>query len=172
MFSVMYTGMNLLPLCTASVCPTKSGVMVLRRDHVLKTFSRSRVVQTRIFSSSCSSTYGPSSPNVPLLGRFPAATAAYDEFGRCFLLMTGLRTSGLPTASRRDDARALPLTAAQRMVDGVHGDATHARPPAEPAGLAAWRPTGARARRCRLADRGEALTRTMRISVERMRSVA
>src|SRR3989475_6294284 len=38
MFSVMYTGMNLFPLCTASVWPTKSGVMVLRRDQVLKTF--------------------------------------------------------------------------------------------------------------------------------------
>src|SRR2546422_7043266 len=32
MFSVMYTGMNLFPLCTAKVCPTKSGVIVLRRD--------------------------------------------------------------------------------------------------------------------------------------------
>ena len=28
MFSVMYTGMNLLPLCTAIVCPTKSGEIV------------------------------------------------------------------------------------------------------------------------------------------------
>ena len=28
MFSVTYTGMNLLPLCTANVCPTKSGTTV------------------------------------------------------------------------------------------------------------------------------------------------
>ncbi len=30
MFSVTYTGMNLLPLCTAKVNPINSGVMVLR----------------------------------------------------------------------------------------------------------------------------------------------
>jgi hypothetical protein len=38
MFSVTYTGMNLFPLCTAKVCPTKSGSTVLARDHVLITF--------------------------------------------------------------------------------------------------------------------------------------
>src|SRR5579864_7455645 len=38
MFSVMYTGMNFLPLCTAMVCPTISGMMVERRDQVRSTF--------------------------------------------------------------------------------------------------------------------------------------
>src|SRR5262249_16803392 len=38
MFSVMYTGMNFFPLCTARVCPTISGITVDRRDHVLMTF--------------------------------------------------------------------------------------------------------------------------------------
>jgi len=38
MFSVRYTGMNLLPLCTASVWPTNSGVMVEARDQVFTTF--------------------------------------------------------------------------------------------------------------------------------------
>ena len=38
MFSVTYTGMNFLPLCTASVWPTNSGGIVERRDHVLSTF--------------------------------------------------------------------------------------------------------------------------------------
>ena len=56
MFSVMYTGMNLLPLCTASVCPMKSGVMVLRRDQVLKTFFSFRSFRARIFASSGPST--------------------------------------------------------------------------------------------------------------------
>src|SRR5208337_4326849 len=37
MFSVAYTGMNFLPLCTARVRPIKSGVMVERRDQVLIT---------------------------------------------------------------------------------------------------------------------------------------
>src|SRR4026207_966391 len=35
MFSVTYTGMCCLPLCTASVRPTKSGITVERRDQVL-----------------------------------------------------------------------------------------------------------------------------------------
>ena len=38
MFSVTYTGMNFFPLCTASVCPTISGMTVERRDQVLMTF--------------------------------------------------------------------------------------------------------------------------------------
>jgi hypothetical protein len=35
MFSDTYTGMCCLPLCTATVRPTKSGVIVERRDQVL-----------------------------------------------------------------------------------------------------------------------------------------
>src|ERR1700686_764850 len=38
MFSVTNTGMNLRPLCTAKVWPTRSGMMVERRDHVFTTF--------------------------------------------------------------------------------------------------------------------------------------
>src|SRR5256886_14851893 len=38
MFSVMYTGINFFPLCTAMVCPTISGMIVERRDQVRKTF--------------------------------------------------------------------------------------------------------------------------------------
>ena len=38
MFSVMYTGINFLPLCTAMVWPTISGMMVERRDQVRSTF--------------------------------------------------------------------------------------------------------------------------------------
>src|SRR4030095_11305685 len=37
MNSVIYTGINLLPLCTANVCPTDSGVTVERRLQVLIT---------------------------------------------------------------------------------------------------------------------------------------
>ena len=51
MFSVMYTGMNFRPLCTAIVCPTISGITVDRRDHVLMTFfSGSRFIAST-FSS-------------------------------------------------------------------------------------------------------------------------
>src|SRR5205809_818834 len=38
MRSVTKTGTNLRPLWTAKVRPTASGVIVLRRDHVLMTF--------------------------------------------------------------------------------------------------------------------------------------
>jgi hypothetical protein len=37
MFSVMKTGMNFLPLCTAKVNPTISGMIVDRRLQVLMT---------------------------------------------------------------------------------------------------------------------------------------
>src|SRR5436309_7498216 len=47
MFSVMYTGMNLFPLCTARVWPTKSGVMVERRDQVLRSEEHTSELQSR-----------------------------------------------------------------------------------------------------------------------------
>src|SRR5580658_3653015 len=51
--------MNLLPLWTAKVCPTKSGITVLDRDHVLTTrFSfREFIAATRL--SRLSAMYGP-----------------------------------------------------------------------------------------------------------------
>ena len=51
MFSVTYTGMNFLPLCTAIVWPTISGTTVERRDQVLMTFFS----LTRFIASSFSS---------------------------------------------------------------------------------------------------------------------
>src|ERR1044072_799380 len=51
--------MNLFPLCTASVWPTKSGVIVLRRDQVLNTFFSFRSLSAWIFTISDGSTYGP-----------------------------------------------------------------------------------------------------------------
>ena len=59
MFSVMYTGMNFFPLCTASVCPTISGTTVERRDHVLMTFFSDPRFITSIFSRRWVSTKGP-----------------------------------------------------------------------------------------------------------------
>ena len=59
MFSVTYTGMNFLPLCTASVWPTISGTTVDRRDQVLMTFFSAPRFMISIFSSSEVSTKGP-----------------------------------------------------------------------------------------------------------------
>jgi len=59
MFSVMYTGMNFFPLCTARVWPTNSGEIVERRAHVFRTFFwRTRFSSSTRFSSR-SSMYGP-----------------------------------------------------------------------------------------------------------------
>jgi len=59
MFSVTYTGMCCLPLCTARVRPTNSGITVERRDQVL--IGRLSLV-LRAFSTlaiRCRSTKGP-----------------------------------------------------------------------------------------------------------------
>ena len=67
MFSVMYTGMNFFPLCTASVCPTISGITVERRDQVLMTFFSDPRFITSIFSSSGVSTNGPFLSERPII---------------------------------------------------------------------------------------------------------
>src|SRR5579885_1656253 len=59
MFSVMYTGMNFLPLCTATVCPTNSGRIVERRDQVRTTFFSLAALSTASLASRCVSVNGP-----------------------------------------------------------------------------------------------------------------
>src|ERR1700687_2147042 len=59
MFSVTYTGMNFLPLCTAIVCPTISGIIVERRDHVRSTFFSLRAFMASTFVARCASTNAP-----------------------------------------------------------------------------------------------------------------
>src|SRR5437899_4527048 len=66
MFSVMYTGMNFLPLCTAIVCPTISGTMVERRDHVLTTFFSNRRLCSLTFFIRWSSVNGPFFNDLPI----------------------------------------------------------------------------------------------------------
>ena len=60
MFSVMYTGMNFLPLCTATVWPTNSGGIVVapgpRLEHLLLP-GAVQLLDPR--SSSVASMYGP-----------------------------------------------------------------------------------------------------------------
>src|SRR6266705_3068827 len=52
-------GMNLLPLCTASVCPTNSGSTVHRRAQVLSTRLSPLRLSPSIFRTRESTTYGP-----------------------------------------------------------------------------------------------------------------
>src|ERR1700758_3443953 len=58
-FSVMYTGMNFLPLCTAIVWPTISGTTVDRRDQVRSTFFSLRAFIASTFTCRWLSMNGP-----------------------------------------------------------------------------------------------------------------
>src|SRR6185503_8874917 len=59
MFSVTKTEMNVFPLCTKKVCPTKSGVTIERRDQVLIGFFAPELFILSIFSRRCDSRKGP-----------------------------------------------------------------------------------------------------------------
>src|SRR5205823_14243482 len=50
MFSVTKTELNVFPLCTKNVWPTKSGVTIERRDHVLIGFFTPELFLLSIFS--------------------------------------------------------------------------------------------------------------------------
>src|SRR5205085_3678478 len=66
MFSVMYTGMNFLPLCTATVWPTNSGRIVERRDHVRITFFSLLAASAASLISRCVSVNGPFLTDLPM----------------------------------------------------------------------------------------------------------
>src|SRR5438445_6667006 len=59
MFSVTKTELNVFPLCTRNVWPTKSGVTIERRDQVLIGFFAPELFILSIFSRRYDSTKGP-----------------------------------------------------------------------------------------------------------------
>src|SRR4030095_6174202 len=59
MFSVMKTELKVFPLCTKNVWPTKSGVTIERRDHVLIGLFAPELIILSILSRRCDSTKGP-----------------------------------------------------------------------------------------------------------------
>jgi hypothetical protein len=59
MFSVTKTELNVFPLCTKNVWPTKSGVTIERRDQVLIGFLTPDAFILSIFSRRYDSTKGP-----------------------------------------------------------------------------------------------------------------
>src|SRR3972149_5926347 len=135
MFSVTKTGMNFLPLWTANVKPTMSGVMVERLDQVLMTFLSFSSTALRTFLSRLGSTYGPflidrATDDSPLR-LFPA----FYDVGMGSLVLPGLVPLGLfpPRRAGMPPPGGFPLPAAERVVHRVHGDAPNRRPPAEPA---------------------------------------
>ncbi len=68
MFSVTNTGLKIFPLCTLKVRPTKSGVMVERRDHVLIGVRVAEAFDFWIFSIRWRSTNGPFLIDRPMVG--------------------------------------------------------------------------------------------------------
>src|SRR3990172_377343 len=135
MFSVTKTGMNFLPLWTANVKPTMSGVMVERLDQVLMTFLSFSSTALRTFLSRLGSTYGPflidrATDDSPLR-LFPA----FYDVGIGSLVLPGLVPLGRfpPRRAGMPPPGGFSLPAAERVVHRIHGDAPNRRPPAEPA---------------------------------------
>src|SRR6185503_12118919 len=117
--------MNFLPLCTAIVCPTISGITVERRDHVLMTRFSFAAFIASIFSRSGVSTNGPFfSERLMALLR----PLLHDE-AIGILAAAGLEPLRRlpPRRHRMPSARGLALATTQRVIHRVHGDAAHVR---------------------------------------------
>src|SRR5688500_12854669 len=102
------------------------------------TFFSLRVFMSRILSTSFGSMKGPffNERDIYLCssGRFAATTPAHDQLGRRLLLSTSLHAFRLaPGRDRRTATRSLAFTAAQRVIDRVHGHAPHLGTLAAPA---------------------------------------
>src|ERR1039458_2938885 len=66
MFSVTNTGWKILPLCTAKFSPTKSGVIMERRDQVLMGDSDLAALASSILTIKCPSMNGPFLIDLPI----------------------------------------------------------------------------------------------------------
>src|SRR5215218_1825013 len=127
--------MNLRPLCTASVCPTISGITVERRDQVLITFFSLARFITSTFSSRWVSTNGPffSERLISAFSYQLLLSPLDDELVRR-LAVARLVALGrhAPRRHRMASARGLAFAAAERVIDRVHRHAAHVRPLPEP----------------------------------------
>src|SRR5579864_8983061 len=138
MFSVMYTGMNFLPLCTAIVCPTISGMMVERRDQVRSTFFSLRAFMPSTLACRWLSINGPflverainslvetwlATPQTRQAASLPLTfLAAPDDKRIGALVVARLVTTRrlAPRGHRVTSARSLALAAAVRVIHRVH----------------------------------------------------
>src|SRR5258705_6950389 len=136
--------MNLLPLCTAKVCPTKSGSTVLARDHVLITFFEPALFCVSTFFTRASWTNGPFFTLLAivaypgLLRGLTALPPADDHPLRRLLLVA--RLPAFLLAPWADDVPSAARTPTVRVVDGVHHLAAHLRALPHPAALARLAP--------------------------------
>src|ERR1041384_343856 len=79
MFSVTKTELNVFPLCTKNVWPTKSGVTIERRDQVLIGFLAFELFILSIFSRRCDSTKGPFFNDLAIIVKFAVAPAFHSR---------------------------------------------------------------------------------------------
>src|SRR5690606_6502268 len=103
-----------------------SGMMVERRDQVLMTFFSPLALSASTLRSRCSSTNGPffSERGMGCLPPRAAGTAAtHDQLVGLLVLLAGAALGLAPGRHGMAAARRLALAAAERVVDGVHGDA-------------------------------------------------
>src|SRR5712671_1691821 len=129
MFSVTYTGMCCLPLCTAIVRPTKSGTIVERRDQVL--IGRLSLVLRALstFDWRWWSTKGPflieRDMASPSLFHSPVA----DDHHLRPLVAPGLEALGLNAPGRYGGlpGGGAAFAAAVRVIDRIHRHAAHRR---------------------------------------------
>src|SRR5512135_2009584 len=77
--------MNFFPLCTAMVCPMKSGTTVERRDQVRITFFSFFAFSTPTLSSKCPSLNG------PFLRERPIVLRPYLFFALCVTIHFSVR---------------------------------------------------------------------------------
>src|SRR5271166_6177742 len=140
MSSVTYSLRKDRPLCTAKFLPTNSGTIVLARAHVLIGSRLPDESALYTFSSNRSTTYGgflsERPMDCPLNLELPvphAGPPADDGLVRGLATTAGLASLG-QHARRRAGSVSLgaALTAAHRVIDGVHGGSPHMRPTAQP----------------------------------------
>src|SRR5258706_6400283 len=126
MFSVTNTGLNTLPLCTLKVRPTKSGVIIERRDQVLIGCLDLVSCAFTIFCIRCPSTNGPfliERPICLVLLHGAAITAHQDEAIGMFAFNAGLVAFGDHAPGRDGMAAAgsLACAATHRMIHRILG---------------------------------------------------
>src|SRR4029453_6823888 len=127
-----------LPLCTATVRPTKSGVMVERRDQVLIGFLSLIARAFSTFAIRWPSTNGPflierAIASIPQL-TFCRVTAAHDHrVGPLVLARLVALGRRAPRRHRVMSSATAVGAPAHRVVDRVHRDTAHRRADAAPA---------------------------------------
>src|SRR5689334_7632535 len=126
-----------LPLCTAIVSPTKSGVIVERRDQVLIGFLSLVARAASTFASRWPSTNGPflieraiAYPQLPFSGMPAAHDHRVGALVLACLVALGRRA---PRRHRVMPAAAAVGASAHRVVDRIHRNRAHRRTDAAPA---------------------------------------